>query len=186
MLLKQIIFLVFISLGIASCETKKYSPETYLSEDTKNELLLKILPNFAHLPKGYTYERRFESSLNTFYTEEIKKYKIQHYFISNDSVHYFMVNRPAPSLFEKRLAISGKFKIDQQGKISNYEEIFWTFKMKLPELQEKGQILFNEMVEGGNLAEYMPGKKAEEWIEFPDNRVSYNKEQQKWVTDSEL
>jgi hypothetical protein len=180
--IKNFFFLFLIASLMGCSKTEDYKTETYLSANEQTKTLRKILPYFAKLPKGYTYERRFESVLDTFYSVEIKKYEFQHYFINpKDSFHYFMVNRPAPSLYQKKISIAGKFKVDKNGTVTDYEEAFWTFKMKKEELSKKGEILFATMVKGENLNEYMPGKKLDEWIEFPDDKCSYNKNEQRWI-----
>lgn len=182
--IQQIAFFLLAIIVLSSCTDKQenYEPNAYLSEKDQHDLLLQILPYFAKVPKGFdTPEMKFSMTLDTFYNHEVKKYAMQHYFISKDSVHHFMVNRPAPSLYEKKIAIAGKFKKDHDGKIIDYEEVFWTYKMKIPDLNNKGKILFDEMIKGRSLTSYMPGKNEEEWIEFPDAKITYNKNQQQWM-----
>lgn len=179
--LNMIFFLC--SMVLCSCSREKsYAPGAYLKENQQREILRKILPYFARLPKGFTEEKRFDPGLDSFYASEIRKYELKHYYVSPaDSFHYFLVTRPAPSLFEKRVAIAGRFRLNPGQEITGYEESFWTFKMKVPELSEKSRVLFHELVNGGDLSAYMPGRKEDEWIEFPDNRVSYSKTDKKWV-----
>ena len=174
-----LIWMLLVSLFTSCNDSKKYDPLSYLDDIQQQGMLRKIIPYCAKLPEPYSIADRFNPELDSFYREEIKKYKLQHYFISEDSVHYFMINRPAPSLYEKRLAIAGRFKKDGQI-ITDYEESFWTFKMKDQELREKGKVLFAQYVEGKDISGYMPGKKEEEWIEFPDVHCSYDKETQCW------
>ena len=162
------------------------NPSDYFTNEQSNELLMKLIPYSAKLSKGYDFTRRFDTALDSFYVQEIKKYKLERYFISEkDSTHYFLISREAPSLFEKRIAIAGKYKQSDKGAIINYEEAFWTFKMKLPELEEKGKILFHEYISGNDLSKYLPGKSNEEWIEFPDNYSYYNKTEQRWIFSAE-
>jgi hypothetical protein len=39
------------------------------------------------------------------------------------------------------------------------------------------------MVKGKNLTSYTPGQNEEEWIEFPDAKISYSKNQQRWIAN---
>ena len=179
-------FLAFlVSVILFSCSTpstKEYNASRHFTEAQCAELLMKLIPYSAKLPNGYNYTQRFDKALDTFYVEEIKKYKLEKYYFSeNDSTHYFLVSRVAPSLYEKRIAIAGKYKINNRGDITNYEEAFWTFKMKLPELEQKSEVLFNDYVSGNDLSKYLPGKTNDEWIEFPDAHSYYNKTEKRWV-----
>jgi hypothetical protein len=180
------VFLAFlISIVIVSCSTpsvKEYNASSHFTEAQSAELLMKLIPYSAKLPNGYNYTQRFDKALDSFYIEEIKKYTLEKYYFSeNDSTHYFLVSRIAPSLYEKRIAIAGKYETNNHGDITNYEEAFWTFKMKLPELEQKSEVLFNDYVSGNDLSKYLPGKTNDEWIEFPDAHSYYNKTEQRWI-----
>jgi hypothetical protein len=152
-----------------------------MNEDQQNELLLKIIPYSAKLPKRYGPDDRFKPELDSFYRIEVRKYCMQHYHVSENGYHYFMINRIAPSIHEKKIAIAGRFRKDAAGKISAYEEAFWTYKMKAQDLKEKGKILFSDYVEGKDIMIYMSDKKRqEEWIEFPDANCYFDKKDQCW------
>jgi hypothetical protein len=182
---------LLLSIVLFSCADSKqsvinYEPSTYLTETESSELLKNLIPYSAKLPKGYDCTRKFDPALDSFYIQEIKKYKLEKYFFTEkDSSHYFLISREAPSLYEKRIAIVGKYQKNKSGNIVNYEEAFWTFKMKLPELAQKGEILFHEYVLGNDLSKYLPGKSDEEWIEFPDAHSQYNKTEQRWIFSAE-
>ena len=184
---KTLLWMLFASLLWSCSSAPDYNPETYLSSKEQSEVLLKILPYVAKLPMRFQGEKRFSAELDSFYRQEVKKYRMQHYYISpEDSFHYFMINRPAPSLYEKRTAIAGRFKKTKDGKIINYEESFWTFKMKLDELDKKGAVLFAHYAEGKDIKEYMPGKQKDEWIEFPDDKCYYDKNEKAWKVSGEI
>jgi hypothetical protein len=181
--LKKIVFLISVIVVFDSCkESKNFDPNTYLTAEQSEELLKRIVPYSAKLPKGYTYENRFEARLDSFYVEEIKKYKLEKFYqAEKDSFCYFLVTRSAPSLYEKRIAIGGKFTKDATGKINSYEEAFWTFKLKLEDLQIKTMVLFSDYVDGKDLSKYQP-ENMEDWIEFPDKNNAYDKREQRWKT----
>ena len=180
--LTQLIWLLLAGFCVSCSNPPDYKPESYLNESEQKDILLKLIPYSAKLPLRYSFSDRFKPELDSFYREEATRYKFQHYFIATDSFHYFMINRPAPSLYEKRIAIAGRFKKDQSGNLVQYEEAFWTFKMVREDLVTKGKVLFAHYVEGKDIGNYMPGKRGEEeWIEFPDATCYYNKKEQRWV-----
>lgn len=180
--LKIFLLFAFFTCALYSCmNTKNYSPDAYLTENETTVLLRNIIPYNAKLPKGYTYKNRFDKQLDTFYTEEMHKYKLEKYYTSQkDSFSYFLITRVAPSIYEKRIAIGGRFTKDTSGKIKNYEEAFWTFKMKPNQLQKISDTLFNDYVNGKDLSPYQIGKMEDAWIEFPDRNYFYNKVEQRW------
>jgi hypothetical protein len=154
-----------------------------LNEKESKDLLGKLIPYTAKLPKGYNHLNRFDSKLDTFYREEIKNYKLENYYSSDkDSFNYFLISRPAPSLYGKRIGIAGRFKKDATDSIVDYEESFWTFKMKQEELSTKAKILFENYIEGNDLSKYKSTNKGEEWIEFPDQNCFYDKKEKQWKT----
>jgi len=163
-----------------SCAQKEeYNPVTYLSSEKQQQFLLKISRYIAKLLKHASHEQKFDSKYELYYQQEMQKYEIQHYYISADSVHYFLVNRPAPSLYAKKVAIGGKMKYNK-GELVEYEEVFRTWKLKEKELKEKGKILFAAMVEKGNVDEYLPSKTQDDWVEFPDSQNYFDKESRRW------
>jgi hypothetical protein len=183
---------LLLSVVLFACSSDKSNnsindnPSSYFTEKESQELLIQIIPYSAKLPKGYNFSQRFNTALDSFYLQEIKKYQLERYFYTEkDSTHYFLITREAPSLYEKRIAIVGKFQKDENGHILNYEEGFWTFKMKIPELTEKSEILFREYVSGNDLSKYHPGNSTEEWIEFPDAHSKFDKKEQRWIFTAE-
>lgn len=175
---------LFLMLALLSAcsDNEMYLPEKYLNQDQQKQTLIKILPYCAKFQKKVSWEQRFSPEMDTFYLDEVKHYKMQHYYISDkDGYHYFMLNRVAPSVHKKRVSIAGRYKLDPSGKITEYEESFWTFKMKEEELSDKGKVLFEKYVAGNDLSEFYPGKKGEEeWIEFPDANCFYDKKEHRW------
>lgn len=141
------------------------------------------MPYYCKLPDAFTVERRFDTILNAHYAKMLPVFKLEAYYVKADT-HFFMVSRPAASLYEKRVCIAGKLAYATDGSLSHYEEVFWTFKMKLPQLKEKSSFLFDLMVRGKDLSPYYPQNTTEEWIEFPDPKNRYDAVDRRWVFGS--
>jgi hypothetical protein len=127
-------------------------------------------------------EARFDKKFNEFYQKAAKEFEWKYFYVDPKShVRYFLVTRPAPSLYKKRIAVGGKYRFINN-KLSDYEELFWTFKMKEDELNEKAYTLFAAMVEGKSLEKYQPENtpENEEWIEFPDASTYFDKDSLVW------
>lgn len=175
-----IIALPLMAILISGCQQKtSYTPDKYLLPDEQKHFLTRIARYVARLPKRATHEQKFDKKYDTYYQEEMQKYQVKNYYIAPDSTHYFLVTRPAPSLYEKKVAIGGRIRYEN-GELSEYEELFRTWKMKEEELQRKSEILFAAMVEKGNVDEYLPHHTQEDWVEFPDNKNYFDVASRRW------
>jgi hypothetical protein len=109
-------------------------------------------------------------------------FTLEAYYNKNGD-EYFLVSRIAPSLKVKKVAVGVKMKRDDQGNLLDYEEVFRTWKFEIPEMQQKGLMLFDKMVRGEDLSAYYPQNSGEEeYIEFPDERVFYDVNERRWRT----
>ncbi len=158
-----------------------------MADDTlskhEKELVLPMLVRYiAKPPKMVKGEQRFESRFDEFYKNAQKGFEWELFYLDEKSnTHYFLVTREAPSLYKKRMAIAGSYQLINN-ELSNYQEIFWTFKMKEPELKEKSVKLFEAMVNGEDLTPYYPqnSPENEEWIEFPDASTYFDADSLVW------
>jgi hypothetical protein len=175
-----IIALTFTGSLIYGCQQNtSYTPDKYLLPDEQRQFLDSIARYVAKLPKRATHEQKFDKKYDAYYQAELQKYQVKYYYISPDSTHFFLVTRPAPSLYDKKVAVGGRVKY-KSGKLSEYEEVFRTWKMKDKELQRKGEILFAAMVEKGNVDEYLPHRTQEDWVEFPDSKNYFDVASRRW------
>jgi hypothetical protein len=174
-------WLLFIIIIFSACQDKvQYNPEKYLSPEAQQQFLYKISRYTAKLPKRVSHQEKFNAKYDHYFREEIKKYRVQQYYIAADSTHYFLINRPAPSLYQKWVAIGGRLRYDQSGNIAAYEEVFRTWKMKEDDLNKKGYTLFETLIETGNVTAYLPDKTEDEWVEFPDARNYFDTASRRW------
>ncbi len=170
-------------LLLFSCSTKeedKYAVENYIKKEDLSKNLEPIFPYISKLENGVNSSNRFADSNKVYFLEknEGHKFSFEHYFITKDSVHYFLIWKVAPSLYEKKIAIGGRYKKDKDGNIVAFEEIFNTPKMKMDELKEKSFMLFDYMVENGNIEKFYGNYDL---VEFPDGKCVYDKANSKWI-----
>lgn len=159
---------------------KSYKPDSHLSVQKQDEIMWKIIRYLAKPPEGLTKPERFYKGYDPYYEEQKSRHLLEAYFIS-EGTHYFLVSRPAPSLVEKRVATGGKLKLDANGKLLEYEEVFRTWKMIPDTLKRRSLFLFDKMVKGESLAPYYTANsKGVDYIEFPDNVNYYDKSLRSW------
>jgi hypothetical protein len=167
----------------ASCSESRlnFSPGAHWSQTTQDSVKLRILPYVAKLPKKVSHEQKWESRFIPYYKGLMERFEWRYVAPAGDGSYYFMIQRPAPSLYNKKVGIAGKVKFDSETyEILEYEEAFWTFKFKEPVFDEKGLMLFTKYVQGVDLTPYYSMNNLEEYIEFPDENNTYDKKLRRW------
>lgn len=175
-----LIFPLFLLLSACGGENVKALPESYFSESQQRSLLMQLVLKTAKKPEGLGSKEEIEA----YYNSEAQSY-FWHFAHEKDGKFYFYISRPAPSLYGKRTGIGGSFRSDDRLSIRSYREVFHTFKLKPADLEKKGGLLFEKMVNGDDLSAYQPdgneGKNGE-WIEFPDDLHWFDTLSQSWKT----
>lgn len=175
--------LLFLVVGVVclSCSSKKdYSPESWLSAKEQDQNVWKIIRYLAKTPDDVVQGERFQSKYDSLYMVAQSLHRLDAYYIDGDT-HYFLISRRAPSVTEKFVATGGKMKFDDKGELTEYEEVFRTWKMKGEDLKKKSSLLFDLMVKGQPLEKYETRfSQPEEYIEFPDEHTYYDKQARAW------
>jgi len=133
-------------------------------------------------PNGEKDQEKFDKQYDEYYLDKMSRAKLEFYYPA-DGETYFLVSQQAPSLYGKRHATGGKFKLNDKGELVEYEEIFRTWKMMPDTLLRRGGMLFERMVKGESLEPYWTkNSHGEEYVEFPEPNVYYDKVERKWKT----
>ncbi len=172
---------VFIVVVVGACSTKNnYQVSAHLTPQQQDAMMWKIIRYIGRAPEGITFEERFYKPYDSIYQEQAKVHKFDAYFIKGNT-HYFLVSRKAPSLVDKRVATGGKFILGEDNKISEYEEVFRTWKMVPDTLAKREMILFDAFVKEEPLAPYeTKNSNGVEYIEFPDEYTYFDKALKQW------
>jgi hypothetical protein len=73
--------------------------------------------------------------------------------------------------------------VDENIRVTYYEEVFRTWKMAPDSLAKRGPLLFNKMVNGEDLVPYYSSRSGNtDYIEFPDDRTYFDTNQRIWRT----
>lgn len=167
---------------VSACSTKNtYEVSKHLSPQQQDEMMWKIIRYVGRAPEGLTFEERFYTAYDSLYQEQARLHKFDAYFIKGNT-HYFLVSRRAPSLVDKRVATGGKF-VWSDNKVSEYEEVFRTWKMVPDTLAKREMVLFDKFVRGESLTPYETrNSNGIEYIEFPDEHTYFDKVSMQWKT----
>jgi hypothetical protein len=172
--------LIFLATLIGSCNSDKYSPSKFIDESRERIIIDSIIRYAAKLPPNASHKTKFDTSFDSYYNVVAAEYRIGAYFIGKDSTNYILFTRPARSVTPMKEAIGCKINFDSNGRISDYEEVFRTWKMPEGNLIQRFPILFEKMVKGESLEPYYSKNKGDQYIEFPDDRFYFDKEERKW------
>lgn len=176
-------FLLFISLSILlfSCKDN-YDVSKYYSAGERDTLLTTIITYIYTQPQYATWETRFDSKYRKYYVSQLSKFRFEKYFITQSNTHYYYIIRPARSINGNLRGVGGSFKLDENGKIISFKEIFNTPVGDLNELREKGDELFKWMVKTGHVNEYV---KNSDYIEWPNVQSYYDTIRHEWLIKTE-
>ena len=178
--MKKLILGSLITILLSSCNTKKHKPSDYFTDNRRDSLLTNIITYiYIPAPKA-TNGTKFQAQFRDFYTKNIKKFNLQNYYQAEDGWHYFLIIRPVAggSLFKR--GVLGKFKLKENSLMpTDFEEVANTPHLKEGIVKERSKYLFQELIKNGNLDKQIPMKQ---YIEWPDEHLSYDKKQHEWIT----
>lgn len=173
---------VCLVLLAGACTSKRnYEVSAHLTPQQQDDMMWKMIRYVGRAPEGLTFEERFYPPYDSFYREQARLHKFDAWYQEGDT-HYFLVSRRAPSLVDKRVATGGKFVL-KDDRITEYEEVFRTWKMIPDTLAKREMILFDKLVRGESLQPYETQySNGVEYIEFPDEHTYFDKESMQWKT----
>jgi hypothetical protein len=170
----------FLGVLIQSCSRVQDHPEQCFSKAQQDSIIRQSVYYSVKLAPGATQETRFNSEFNWYYDAATKEYDWRACLPGQDSIFYFLMTRKARSIWPAREALGGKIRINSQGKIQEYEEVFRTWKMAEDSLNPRARELFDLMVAGKDLTPYRSKYKGDRYIEFPDDRFYFDKQSRGW------
>lgn len=177
------IFLLLF-FAVVSCKEKTYEPGDHLTEAERHAIIQTIVRYAAKGPENVSEAERFDRKHDTFYNEKVSQIRLERYYPKGDDF-YFLITQPASSLVEKRHATGGRFRLSEGGELTEYEEIFRTWKMQPDTLNRRSYVLFEKMVNDESLEAYFTkNSKGVDFIEFPDDNTYYDVASRSWKMKS--
>jgi hypothetical protein len=179
--MKRLTLFIFLTVILFSCK-HKYDVNKYYSSSDRDTLLTAIITYVYIHPQYATWETRFDQQYRKYYISQLPKFRFEKYFIDKNNTHYYYIIRPARSVQGNLRGVGGSFKLDANGKIISFKEIFNTPAGDLNELRTKGEELFNWMVKTGNVNDYV---KNPDFIEWPNPQSYYDTIRHEWLIKTE-
>jgi hypothetical protein len=158
----------------------KIDINSYYSPNERDSLLADMITYIYKKPREANFQSRFDTEYRDHYVNQLPYFKPVFYTITVDGVHYYYVIRPARSINGNTRGVGGYFTKDSQGKITNFVELFNTPILPEHVLVTRGEKLFLEMVSTGEVKNYL---KNPDYVEWPDDRLKYDRERNEWRYD---
>jgi len=188
---KIFLYSILIILSAFSCKNNQSvelrKASEVLSQDSINQFKYNVIRYTGKLPGKADHTTKFDSVFDSYYNNLAAQHDLV-YFVNDQKENKikFLLTRIAPSIHVKKVAIGGLVQFNKSGEIIYYEEVFRTWKMLVPELEEKSTKLFKLFLDGKDLSPYYTeNSKGVEYIEFPNEHVRFDISKRLWVSDLE-
>jgi hypothetical protein len=177
-----IVLILNVVLSIAGCNSDKneFSVEKYFDRVSRDTLLVNMVTYIGVKPRFADFQSRHNPQHRKFYTSQARNFRFQYYHVTPDSIHYYYLIRPARSTKGNLRGVGGRFRINQKLELVEFEEIFNTPVLPEVTLESRGRTLFVEMVDKGNVDRFLGNI---EYVEWPDDRLKYDREKKEWRFD---
>lgn len=176
-------YALFVLLVLsAGCSKKKnYELTGCLSAEQQKKVLYTMMHYASRLAPEATHETKFDKKFDWYYDRAVNEARILYcdYDEEND-IYSLFVARKARSITPMEEGIAVRLKLGENDTLADYEEVFRMWKMPADSVEKKGKFLFRTMLEGGDLTLYYTQFRKDEFIEFPDQRFTFDKKLRRW------
>lgn len=172
------ILILIIAFSAISCN-HSYQASDRLDAKEYEQKLQELSPYVIKKPDHITYEQRFDKVNAPFYQNFIKLTgsELRYYYPADTAIYFFFLHRDLTSLFEHYRGLGGYFREDDNGKIVFLNLLYHTPRFSKEEMAAKGQVLFEEMIQLGNVSQYVGNKN---FIHTPNKDFYYNVKSNRW------
>lgn len=165
---------IILFTALFSCKN-----QTILSEEEQQSWKYKTVRYWEKIPKKATEENKFNEEFDEYYIKKANTAHLSQFNYMKGDTIYLEIQKQAPSLHPKFVAIGIKL-VEKNNELIYYEEGYRTWKMNPEILKEKADLIYKKWVNHKDLSPYYGINHAEEYIEFPSNLVQYDIKERKW------
>ncbi|MCD9016444.1 hypothetical protein [Parachryseolinea silvisoli] len=179
----RIAYYTFFALLVlsTSCKKKNYDPSGCLSAEEQKKILYTMMHYASRLAPEATHETKFDKKFDWYYDRAVNEARVLYCDHNEENDTYsLLVARKARSITPMEEGIAVRIKLGENDTFADYEEVFRMWKMHADSVEKKGKFLFRTMLEGGDLTLYYTQFRKDEFIEFPDQRFTFDKKIRRW------
>ena len=178
--------ILFLSASLlVSCRNEEdlRPADQIYSKSEIDSITYSLIRYMGKLPGKANHGTKFNSEFDEYYKELAKGHDLVYFYEHpKDGYYYFLFTRIAPSIHVKKVAVGGKLQVNN-GELVYYEEAFRTWKMVVPELTKKMNLIFKDYISGKDLGKYYTKNSGGvEYIEFPDENNYFDTNKRIWVS----
>lgn len=169
---------VLIIVMLNSCNDSYDVEQTFENSQQQDSVLLKLSPYIIRQPEEVSDSLWYSTA-----TDSLRRHKLSvahttlyKYHQVFDTIYYGVYQKDLRSLHEDYRGYGGKYLV-KEGTVSELEELFITPQLKMDEVKEVTNELFDEIVVSGNALKYLDNAVKMQW---PSTTVIYNVEKKKW------
>ncbi len=178
--MKIIVVAVLFALMIQCSPKSKYGPLAYFDRAEQERIIYKTIRYSAKLPPRCNHAIKFDTTFDDYYKRVASEYAFIKMAKASNGSFDFLISKPARSSTPMFEGIGGQFKLDDKDSLIEYNEVFRTWKMSYQDLNQRGTFLFDRMVKGEDLTIFYSKTAGDKYIEFPDDRFTFDKELRRW------
>jgi hypothetical protein len=168
-------------LLLCSCNRDRYNPSNQLNDDEQIRLVRQMVYYSTKLPPNAAELDKFNPKYNWYYDRAAAESALLKFYKAPEAdVWYFMVTRQARSINPMQEGIGGRVKLNADGSLADYEEVFRVWKMPADTLRKRGSMLFDRMVRGKDLSLFYPKYQGDRFIELPTDGYYFDKLTKRW------
>jgi hypothetical protein len=173
-------FLISLLFVILSACTKPdpYSFEYHFPEEyDRMEQFAKIISYVYVSPPATDPLERTKAEHRNWYKGRIPEFEMLRYHIDETGLHHFYLLRPARSASNNKRGVGGVFRLNEQGEIMDYDEIWVTPIIPAEDVKRFADYFWPEFLKTGFVATYasMPNM-----VEFPGELSYYDQQFLEW------
>ncbi len=174
-------FIASMILLFIQCAPKdQFDPLTHFDRAKQSDIIYKTIRYSAKLAPNANNNTMFSPEFDQYYHSQAADYAFLKIHKRDDGAYDFLLSRPARSITPMFEGIAGQFKLNDRDSLVEYDEVFRTWKMSYKDLTERGSFLFMRMINGEDLTKFYSKTAGDQYIEFPDDRFSYDKNLRRW------
>ena len=170
-----------LAVAIGACRRDQYNPSNNLNAEEQARLVREMVYYATKLPPNASDFDKFDPKYNWYYDRAAAECSLIKFSAATDeNTWYYLLARNARSITPMKEGIAGKVKLNADGSLADYDEVFRIWKMNADTLNVRGAMLFDRMVRGKDLSIFYPKFQGDKFIELPNDTYYFDKLTKRW------
>jgi hypothetical protein len=172
------VLILFVCAFLYACEGT-YEGRENLSTQEYQQTLEKLAPYVISKSDEFSFDERFLPQNKPFYDKFLQLTGGElTYFKDRDTASFFFFRyKDLTSLYEHYRGLGGYFRTNDKNEITFLNLLYHTPRLTKQEMDERGRVMFEEMVKNGNIKSHLGNKQ---FVHAPNDDFYYNTKLNRW------